>query len=551
MQKQKQKLDISALKVILYGLITGAVTGGVLSLFLVCARVLGSLAFGLYEQANAPLAVVCVLILSVLCCLLVAVIQKLVPGSKGSGIPLAEGAARGMLRVRWLANAAALIAGSLLAFICGMPLGSEGPSVAVGGLLGDGVGSVAKKPTEMRRHLITGGSCAGLAAAFNAPLTGLAFAFEETHRRFSPYILAVSFSAVISAVAVSQAAFFGFSHIEYLAALGIRAGAVPLSFLPQAAPVGLDILWLSLAALALGVLCAALGIGFNRAIVALSKLSGKIKSVTLRLLPAFILTAVFGLITAHAVGSGERTIEELALGALPLVVLGVFAMRFVMTVVAGGVGATGGLFLPMIAIGGLFGALAASLLVTLGLDPKYAPNIVVLCICAFFASTVRAPITAIIMSVELTLTFVNLLPCAIAVAVAVVLTDITKTEPLYEQALENLVKNAPEPKTLGDITVVGTVREGSKIAGKRIRNVMWAYNSLVIGLKRDGVVRVPDGETVLHVGDELTIRAENVDTDYFISNMREYIDLTEPHITAPPEPIPPRGYSATAKNKTQ
>lgn len=544
----RQKFNNSILAILVYGLITGAVTGGVLSLFLICAKIIGSWVFQLYFSVrDVPLAIVCILILCIVCCLLMAVIQTLVPSSRGSGIPLAEGAARGMLRVRWLRTAAALIAGSLLSFTCGMPLGSEGPSVAVGGLIGEGVGRIAKKPTELRRYLVTGGASAGLAAAFNAPLTGLAFAFEETHRRFSPNILASALSAVISAVAVTQAVFFGFSHIPYLAELGIRAGAAPFAFLSQATPTGLNILWMCLIALAVGILCAALGIAFNRAIVALSKLTGKIKSTTLRLLPAFLLTAVCGIISFAVVGSGEFAVEDFATSLMAHVIVVLLIMRFAMTVVAGGTGATGGLFLPMIAIGGLFGGIVAWACWEMGLDSMYIPNIVVLCICAFFAASVRAPITAIIMSVELTASFVNLLPCAIAVAVAVVLTDITKTEPLYEQALENLVQVAPAPKNLGDITVTGKIRSGARLAGKRIRNIMWHYNSLVTELKRDGVSRVPDGETKLLEGDELTIRAENVDMDYFLSCVSEYIEVDGSKV--PAAPVSPIGYSATAKNK--
>ncbi len=549
MKKSTIEIDRSLPVTLFYGLITGAITGGVLSLFSVCTRVVGELVFGLYSaKPITPLAVVCVLILAVICCLLTAVVQTLVPAVKGSGIPLAEGAARGMLRVRWLRDAAAIIAGSLLAFTCGMPLGGEGPSVAVGGLIGEGVGKTAKKPTELRRYLITGGASAGLAAAFNAPLTGLAFAFEETHRRFSPYILAASLSAVIAAVAASQGALFGFSQIPYLAGIGVKAGQSPLWFLSPAAPVGTDILWLCLIAIGVGIVAAAVGIAVNRAIAALGKLFKKIKSNTLRLLPAFLLAAVCGLSMCYSVGSGETSLEKLYEYAVPVTVAVTLALRIASTAVAGASGATGGLFLPLLAIGGLTGLLASKGLVFAGLDEQYLPNVVVLCICAFFASSVRAPITAVIMSAELTMSFVNLLPCVIAVTVAVVITDISKTEPLYERTLESLVADAPAPDSLGDASVTGRVRDGASIIGKRIRNVMWHYNSLVTELKRDGVSRVPDGETQIERGDLLTIRAENVDKDYFLACVSEYIDVTPDR---PPAPVPKSGYIATAKNKRQ
>ncbi|MDE7106700.1 MAG: chloride channel protein, partial [Clostridiales bacterium] len=157
------------LQPLLYGCITGIVCGAVIALFLVCSRIVISFAFSVYSLERTPLAIACTLILVILCCLITAVLQMLVPAAKGSGIPLAEGCARGMLGVKWLRTAAALIAGSLLAFLSGMPLGSEGPSIGVGGLIGEGVGRAAKKPIQFRRYLITGGASSGLAVAFNAP----------------------------------------------------------------------------------------------------------------------------------------------------------------------------------------------------------------------------------------------------------------------------------------------------------------------------------------------------------------------------------------------
>ena len=49
----------------------------------------------------------------------------------------------------------------------------------------------------VRRYQVTGGACTGLAVAFNAPLTGMAFAFEEAHKRFTPEVFICAFSSVI------------------------------------------------------------------------------------------------------------------------------------------------------------------------------------------------------------------------------------------------------------------------------------------------------------------------------------------------------------------
>ncbi len=503
-------------------LITGISAGAFVALFLTCAKVVMSFIFARYAERNDALTAVCIVTLALLCCFAAAIVQTLCPSAKGSGIPLAEGAARGMLRVKWLRTAAALTVGSMISFACGMPLGSEGPSVGVGGLLGDGIGKAAGLTYRERRFLMTGGSSAGLAAAFNAPLTGVCFAFEEAHRRFSPSILA-------AAVASSQAIFYGFGQIDYLADLGIEVGFTVLPFLKQATPTVTDTLLLGGIAIALGAVCAAIGVGFNRAIDALGKLFSKVRSPLLRLLPAFATATCFGLILPTTVGSGEASLEELTATASFGLLTAVLVMRAVSTATASGAGATGGLFLPMIAVGGLTGTLAAKLCLMCGLNAEYAPNIIMICVAAFFAASVRAPLTAITLTLELTASFTNLLPTAVAVAVAAMIAGAAKTEPLYERMMESMQAEANKinAKHLTSAMITGTITALSPALGKRIRDVFWPYNSLVTELKRGEREIVPDGETMLALGDVITVKAEQVLPEEFMPEITELLTPTE------------------------
>ncbi|MCM1367538.1 MAG: chloride channel protein [Roseburia sp.] len=525
MKTRHKKYDLRRIRTLVFGCLTGAICGGVLALFLTCARVVLSYTFGLYAAADTPLAVVCLLTLVLLCCFAAAVLQTLFPIGKGSGIPLAECCARGMLRTNPFSAAAALVGGSLLSFLCGMSVGSEGPSVGVGGLIGDGVGRAAKTSDELRRHLITGGASSGLAVAFNAPLTGITFALEETHRRFSPDILLAACSSVVSAVLVSQAIFYGFGRIEYLNGLGIRAGFTVLPYLAQTRAANVtEFFKLCAIALLCGATCGGIALAFNRAIFALSDVFKRVNNALLRLLPTFVLTAVIALSLKLSVGSGEAMLEAISQNTAFWLLFALFAARLITTVCASGAGVTGGLFLPMIAIGGLLGAIAAKICVMCGLPEAYAPNITMLCIAAFFAASVRAPISAVALTLELTASFANLLPCAIAVAAAMILADFTRTAPLYERMMEDLQRSAG---TFGGVnpTLHGVVTDRSAADGKRIRDILWPYNSLVIGLDRDGTDIVPDGETVLRAGDRLTVRADRVDEAKFREQMREYIEV--------------------------
>ncbi len=523
---------IHAVKPFLFGCITGIIGGIVTSLFSVCAKIVSAYSLGLYDAARrGALGIMCVAMLVLVTCLVAAQIQTFFPRSKGSGVPLTEGCARGIFRVKWLRTAAALIGGSTLSFLCGVPLGSEGPSIAGGGLIGGSVGETkpARRDPELQRYLITGGASAGLAVAFNAPLTGVAFALEETHRRFSPGILLAAFSAVVPAVLVSQLIFWGFGHIPYLAAAGVSAGA---AILPSFIQNGFDDAGIFFAvcgiAAVCGALAAAVGIAFNRLSFLFGKLFSRVRNSALRLLPIFTLTVICGLILPTSIGSGEAALHSASTSTATWLLFILFAVRFVLPVLASGAGATGGLFLPMIAIGGLFGLRASKLCVYIGLPEAYVGNIVMLCVAAFFAASVRAPISAIFMAVELTASFSNLLPCAIAVAVATAIGGLTRTAPLYERMMEDMAQSASPDSRAADLVLVGTVSAASALCGKRIRDILWPYNSLVTELVReDGTVIVPDGETVVLNGDKLTVRADDVIADEFISRIQDYLIIPQ------------------------
>ena len=74
--------------------------------------------------------------------------------------------------------------GGVLALGTGMALGREGPTVQMGATIGHLCWRVFKLRAGDARVLLAAGAGAGLAAAFNAPLAGAIFVFEELLRRF-------------------------------------------------------------------------------------------------------------------------------------------------------------------------------------------------------------------------------------------------------------------------------------------------------------------------------------------------------------------------------
>lgn len=99
--------------------------------------------------------------------LVIGTATRLIPMIRGSGVPQIEGAARGILHFKWYAVMCSMFAASVLCVFMGLPAGSEGPSLQIGGCAGDAVGTTFRRSLMVRRLQIAAGASAGLAAAFN------------------------------------------------------------------------------------------------------------------------------------------------------------------------------------------------------------------------------------------------------------------------------------------------------------------------------------------------------------------------------------------------
>ncbi|MDD4503327.1 MAG: chloride channel protein, partial [Clostridiaceae bacterium] len=143
---------------------------------------------------------------------LVGILIKYEPMISGSGIPQVEGVILGYFNMNWWKTLIGKFAGSVISIGAGLSLGNEGPSVQIGAAIAKGYCKIFKKIKLEEKFLITSGASAGLAAAFNAPLTGVMFSLEEIHKNFSPEILTSAMAASITADIVSKN-FFGMKPI--------------------------------------------------------------------------------------------------------------------------------------------------------------------------------------------------------------------------------------------------------------------------------------------------------------------------------------------------
>ncbi|MDE5897185.1 MAG: chloride channel protein, partial [Clostridia bacterium] len=191
----------SGAQIVVVGGLTGLFAGIVVTLYNLLASMTEEFASGYYGFFRDNPAFIPLLFLALaLGSVVIGGTLKFLPMIRGSGIPQTEGATRGLIHYKWWQVLPAMFAASLFTIFMGLSAGSEGPSLTVGGACGYGVSDLLKRNAMVRRYQITGGACAGLAVAFNAPLTGMAFAFEEAHKRFTPEVFICAFSSVIVAV---------------------------------------------------------------------------------------------------------------------------------------------------------------------------------------------------------------------------------------------------------------------------------------------------------------------------------------------------------------
>ena len=362
------------------------------------------------------------------------------PMCTGSGIPQVKGVLMGKMSMSWASVLVAKIAGGVLAIGAGMSLGREGPSVQLGACAGQGIGHLSQsfhRGLEARTLLVAGAG-AGLAAAFNAPLAGVIFGLEELQRTFSAAALLVSITAAVTATAVT----------------GLFFGSSPVFSLGYLLPMPLDMLgWLA----GLGLFVGTLGRMFNPSLLWAQDFYERLglKGMYKPLLP-LLLAACLGFVLPEILGGGSHLVDALAVESYSLAFLCLlFAGKFLFTMLCFGSGVPGGIFLPMLVLGALGGAIFGNLLAGAGLFPAmYLPDMIVFGMAAYFAVVAKSPVTGSVLIMEMTGSFQHMLALLIVSLSAYAVSDLTGGRPVYVQLLGRMLRKnkGKEKKNLQELT---------------------------------------------------------------------------------------------------
>ena len=356
-------------------------------------------------------------------------VRRFSPETAGSGIPQLKSVVMGAEHLRWKRVLPVKFLAGSAGIGGGLTLGREGPTVQMGGATGLMVSTWfrVKQGEGERKALISAGAAAGLAAAFNAPLAGLIFVLEELNGSFTPVVFVASFLAAVTADVVCR----------------VVTGETPVFMLHGAPAPSLHAL--PVAAI-LGVVTGIGGVLFNRSLLASLDLFDR-----LRRWPPFAVGAAAGLVVGLAAwiypgmsGSGAILSERALSGEIAIRwVLLLLAGRFFLTMVSYGSGAAGGIFAPLLVLGSLGGLAVGALAHAVAPGwAEYPQTFAVIGMGALFTAIVRAPLTGIVLMIELTGKYDFMLPLLVSCFAAYGIAEALGDTPIYEALRERALRKA-------------------------------------------------------------------------------------------------------------
>ncbi|MEN8183172.1 MAG: chloride channel protein [Myxococcota bacterium] len=301
----------------------------------------------------------------------------------------------------------------------GGSVGREGPIAHIGASVGSAVGQLLRLPADRLRTLTAAGAAGGIAAAFNAPIAGSFFALEVIARNFATHTFAPVVLCAVLATGVSRQYFGGDPAFE--------VPALALGGVAEAPLAGL-----------LGIFCGFVSLAFMAVLRFLERVFARLPAPRL-VKPALGGLALGGLLLVAPTlyGAGHETMGAMLRGELPWQTLALLLLlKPLATSTTLASGGSGGVFLPSLFVGGLTGGLFV-----IGWDAALPPldtsvgAYVLIGMAAVLAGTSHAPITALLLAIEMTQSYAVILPVMAAVALSTLVARALRRHSIYTEKL--------------------------------------------------------------------------------------------------------------------
>ncbi len=353
-------------------------------------------------------------------------IKHWAPDAPGSGIPQVKAAYHnGKLDFTWKLILVKFFGGAL-SIGTGSSLGREGPTIHIGAAIASKIANLFREDPAAKANAVCAGSAAGLAAAFSSPLAGVTLVLEEiaggkNQNKFAG-------RALLAAALASSVVY------------ALTQGAASLPIGPDL-PLSWRVLWLSPV---VAVVAGTVGLLFQAATLALrarakkSPLSGPVKlalgtgAAGAIALTAFLLTGHLG-----AFGLGEEDMLAALTNRITWqVALVLLLAKLAATTLCYGPGGCGGIFAPIIFFGAMSGVLVHGLLApVLDLTASDQTLLALVGMTACLGAVVRAPLTSILIVIEMTWQIHVLPALMVAAVISVFLNRTFFAGNFYDEAL--------------------------------------------------------------------------------------------------------------------
>jgi CIC family chloride channel protein len=292
--------------------------------------------------------------------------------------------------------------GGAIAIASGFSVGREGPSVHLGAFGSSFLGQWLKLPDNSIRILSGCGIAAAISASFNTPFAAVIFVMEVVLREykihiFIPIMLAAACGSVMTRAVFGEAqelAFIQFTDFNH---------------------------WIYLYLVVFGIVLGALATFFNNSLMTVIRSFHRFDMVR-RLLIAGAVTGIVGFILPDALGAHFNSAHDLFAQNYDIQLLvWVLCAKFLLTIVALGLGVPGGIIGPVFVIGMLSGVLLASPLGFFVTDTsELHSSFSLLGMAGLMAAVVHAPLAALSAVMELSNSPELILPAILVIVPAYV-----------------------------------------------------------------------------------------------------------------------------------
>jgi CIC family chloride channel protein len=371
--------------------------------------------------------------------------------ASGSGVPEVEIALTGELPPAPLRRILLIkFIGGILSIGSGAALGPEGPGVQMGAVSARLLATTFRRAWPDVQALVAAGAGAGIAVAFNAPIAGAVFVLEEFSRGFESRFAIAGLGATSTAILIARLLLGDAPDLHVVVSGHIASATGPL---PYAAAATWPLY------VALGALAGIAAVLYNRLIIAALDAASALDKWPVESKAAMVGAAVglIGWFAPDLIGDGNN-LSQLVLERTAVAggLLLAFATRFLIGAASYAARTPGGLFAPLLALGALLGSLLGNsfqaAFPALVIEPQ---AFAVVGMAAFFTGVVRAPVTGIVLVIEMTAAFTTLLPMLVACFAAMLAANLLNNPPIYDSLRQRLIDELGLARARQSRNVVG------------------------------------------------------------------------------------------------